>query len=144
MPSGAVIQSVLAPAGPQSSAIYHLWSLMLWVAAAVFTAVLTFTCIALIRGTRRARPHAALPASQRALTRSVAVAVAVTVAILFGLLVASVWTGNTVAALHASSAVTINVIGHQWWWEIEYEDARDELEGKAEALKGKIKQQLET
>jgi cytochrome c oxidase subunit II len=123
MPSGAVIQSVLAPAGPQSASIYHLWSLMLWVAAAVFTAVLVVTFVALIRGTRRARADAARPPSQRALTRSVAVAVALTVVILFGLLVASVATGNTVAALHASSAVTINVVGHQWWWEIEYEDA---------------------
>ena len=26
-------------------------------------------------------------------------------------------------ALRAASAVTINVIGHQWWWEIDYEDA---------------------
>ena len=43
--------------------------------------------------------------------------------ILIGLLVASVWTGRTVASLHASSAVTIEVTGHQWWWEIEYEDA---------------------
>src|SRR5205085_1880345 len=38
-------------------------------------------------------------------------------------LVASVWTGRRVAALHASSAVTIAVTGHQWWWEIQYEDA---------------------
>src|SRR5205085_8661272 len=38
-------------------------------------------------------------------------------------LVASVWTGRRVAALHASSAVTIAITGHQWWWEIEYEDA---------------------
>jgi cytochrome c oxidase subunit 2 len=45
------------------------------------------------------------------------------VVILFGLLVASVWAGRAVTSLHASSAVTINVIGHQWWWEIEYEDA---------------------
>jgi cytochrome c oxidase subunit II len=123
MPPGSGVHSVLTPAGPQSSSIYDLWSLMLWVAVAVFATVLTFTCIALIRGTRRARAKAPQPASQQTLTRSVAVAVALTVVILFGLLVASVWTGNTVAALHASSAVTINVVGHQWWWEIEYEDA---------------------
>ena len=25
--------------------------------------------------------------------------------------------------LWASSAVTIGITGHQWWWEIQYEDA---------------------
>ena len=120
---GDVVQSVLAPAGTQAASIYQLWSLMLWVSAAVFAIVLLFSYVALIRGRRRARAHAAWPASQRALTRGVAVAVALTVVILFGLLVASVWAGRAVTSLHASSAVTINVIGHQWWWEIEYEDA---------------------
>jgi cytochrome c oxidase subunit 2 len=46
-----------------------------------------------------------------------------TVVILVALLVGSVWTGRVVASLHASSAVSIVVTGHQWWWEIEYEDA---------------------
>jgi cytochrome c oxidase subunit 2 len=49
--------------------------------------------------------------------------VAITVVTLLGLLVASVQTGRAVASLHASSAVTIAVTGHQWWWELEYEDA---------------------
>jgi len=123
MPSGDVIQSVLSPAGTQSSSIHLLWSLMLAVTGSVFVITLAFIALALVRGRRRARTGEALPRSQRALTRSVAVAVAVTVVVLFGLLIASVWTGHTVASLHASSALTIDVTGHQWWWEIEYEDA---------------------
>jgi cytochrome c oxidase subunit 2 len=123
MPAGDIMQSVLVPAGTQSSSIYQLWSLMLWVSVAVYAITLAFVYVALRRGRRRARATVALPASRPALTRSVAAAVLLTVAILFGLLAASVWTGRTVASLHASSAVTINVIGHQWWWEIEYEDA---------------------
>jgi cytochrome c oxidase subunit 2 len=95
---------------------------MLWVSVAVFVIVLAFVAVAFLRGTRRARTDTAAP-PERALTRSVAIAVAVTIAILFGLLVASVWTGRTVASLHASNAVTIAVTGHRWWWEIEYEDA---------------------
>ena len=39
------------------------------------------------------------------------------------LLIASVWTGRAIASLRASSAVTIEITGHQWWWEIAYEDA---------------------
>src|SRR5206468_818913 len=51
-------------------------------------------------------------------------AVAVTTAILLGLLVVSVWTSRSFMSLEASSALTINVLGHQWWWEVEYDDVR--------------------
>jgi cytochrome c oxidase subunit II len=122
MPSGDVNQSVLFPAGTQAFSIHHLWSLMLWVTTAVFAIVLVFVFVALVRGMRNTTSSA--PAtSPEALTRSVAAAVAMTVVILFALLVVSVRTGSTVAALRASSAVTVAVTGHQWWWEIEYEDA---------------------
>src|SRR4051794_2687595 len=121
MSSGDVIQSVLAPAGIQSSSIHHLWSLMLWVTAAVYVITVVFVALSVARGMRHERP--AVANAERVMTGSVGMAVAVSVVILLGLLVASVWTGRTVASLHASSAVTVNVIGHQWWWEIEYEDA---------------------
>ena len=118
--SGDVIQSVLAPAGRQSSSIYHLWSVMLLVSAAVFVVTMAFVGVALVRGMGLVGAHTS---SERTLTRAVAVAVALTVVILVGLLAASVWTGGTVASLHASSAVTVEVTGHQWWWEITYDDA---------------------
>jgi cytochrome c oxidase subunit 2 len=121
--TGDAIQSTLAPAGGQALSIYHLWSLMLWVTGAVFGLTLAFVAAALFCGRRRARVTLPSRTSERALTLSVAAAVALTVVILFGLLVASVWTGRTVASLSASSAVSIAVTGHQWWWEIEYEDA---------------------
>ena len=122
MPLGDAIQSVLAPAGAQASAIHHLWLIMLWVSTIVFVITIGFVAAALMRGRARARTAAAAP-SPRALTWSVAMAVTLTVCVLFGLLGASLWAGRTTASLHADSAVTINVIGHQWWWEIEYDDA---------------------
>jgi cytochrome c oxidase subunit II len=95
---------------------------MLWVCTAVFVAVLAALVVALFRGTRnRSQEEPALP-SERALTQSVSVAVGFTVAILITLLITSVWTGRTMAALHAASAVTIEITGHQWWWEIQYDD----------------------
>ncbi|MCU1382335.1 MAG: cytochrome c oxidase, subunit [Acidobacteria bacterium] len=129
MPSGDVIQSVLAPAGSQSSSIYQLWSLMLLVTTIVFVVSVAFVVAAFARGVRRRRdrsastPERPAPSSERSLSRWVAGGVAITVVILVALLVASVWTGRTIASLHASSAVTIEVTGHQWWWEIVYDDA---------------------
>jgi cytochrome c oxidase subunit 2 len=94
---------------------------MLWVSLVVFAATIAFVAAALSRGIRSARKQRAT--SPRALTQAVAVAVTLTIGILVGLLVVSVWTGRTMASLHASSAVTIEVTGHQWWWEISYDDA---------------------
>jgi cytochrome c oxidase subunit II len=120
--TGDVIQSVLAPAGGQSASIYFLWSVMLVVTSVVFVVTMVFVFLGLARGARRARDGAPR-SSERTLTRWVGGATALTVAILIGLLVVSVSTGRTIGSLHASSAVTIEVIGHQWWWEIVYDDA---------------------
>jgi cytochrome c oxidase subunit 2 len=121
MSSAHIIQSVLAPAGTQSEIIYRLWSLMLLVTTAVFVVTMIAVVAAVARGRRRVRQD--VPSSERSLSRAVAAAVGLTVVILAGLLAASIWTGNSVASLHASSAVTIEVTGHQWWWEVAYDDA---------------------
>jgi cytochrome c oxidase subunit 2 len=116
-------QSVLSPAGVQASSIHALWLLMLSVCTVVFVLVLTALLIAVVRGNhRRSEERSASPA-ERTLTRYVGVAVGLTVVTLIALLVASVWTGRSVASLQAASAVSIDVTGHQWWWEIQYEDA---------------------
>src|SRR5206468_6160578 len=123
MPSGDVMQSALSPAGPQAASIQHLWSLMLWVSAVVLALVLGFVFAAIVRSRYRRSNGPPPPASETILARSVGAAIAVTAVILVWLLIASVGTGRTIASLHASSAVTVAVTGHQWWWEIEYEDA---------------------
>jgi cytochrome c oxidase subunit II len=123
MPHADVIQSVLAPAGSHSYAISRLWWLMFWVATVVFVVAMSFVVAGLLRGLRRSRNETAITPTPRALDRWVGGAVALTVVILFALLAVSVLTGRTVASVQASSAVTISVIGHQWWWEVQYEDA---------------------
>lgn len=116
-------QSVLSPAGIQASSIHNLWSLMFWTCAAVFTVVLAALVVAILRGSsNQSEGFRSLPRAT-VLSRAVGVAVGLTVAVLIGLLAASVWTGRRLASLHASSAVTIEITGHQWWWEIEYEEA---------------------
>jgi cytochrome c oxidase subunit 2 len=115
-------QSVLSPAGIQASSIHALWVILLSVCTAVFISVLAALLIAVVRGSRRSEEDSA-PPPETTLTRYVGVAVGVTAVTLIALLVASVWTGRTVASLQASSAISIAVTGHQWWWEIQYEDA---------------------
>jgi len=116
-------QSVLYPAGVQASSIHNLLTLMLWVSTAVAAIVLCVLFLAVRRslGTKAAGNPSST--TDDVLARAVGIAVGTTVVLLVGLLVASVWTGRTIAAVHAASAVTIEITGHQWWWEIHYEDA---------------------
>jgi cytochrome c oxidase subunit 2 len=124
----AVNQSVLAPAGGPAFLIHGLWLLMFWVCVAVFLVMLAVVAVAVVRGTRRrftssSSATALSPSSETTLSRGVASAVGLTVATLMILLVASISTGRAVGAPQASNAVSVEVIGHQWWWEIHYEDA---------------------
>ena len=116
-------QSVLSPAGSPASSIHSLWALMLWVCLAVFTVVLAAVAVALFQGLRDRSRASGTAASEITLSRSVAASVGLTVVILIGLLVASISTGRAVASIPASSAVTIAIVGHQWWWEVQYEDS---------------------
>ena len=123
MTGAPFLQSVLDPAGPQAGQIAGLWSLMLGVATVVFLVVSALAAVALIKGLRRSRQNRHDTTPERTLAVAVGSGVALTVAALFVLLVASVHTGRAVASLGAESAVSIKITGHQWWWEVEYEDA---------------------
>lgn len=43
-------------------------------------------------------------------------------AILFALLICDFFTGNAIYATPEPNALSIKIIGHQWWWEVEYQD----------------------
>jgi cytochrome c oxidase subunit 2 len=117
----AVLQSVLDPAGPQAAHISWLWWLMFWVTTGVFVVVFALVLASVWRGGRAQR--SADDQADKPLVAAVSFGVALTVVILFGLLGATMWTHRAVLALGAESAVTVNVTGHQFWWEFEYDDA---------------------
>jgi cytochrome c oxidase subunit 2 len=75
-----------------------------------------------MRGRNGANQSSIDPVQERSLTRVVTGAVITTVVILFVLLVSSIWTERLIASLQAPSAISIDLQGHQWWWEVEYED----------------------
>jgi cytochrome c oxidase subunit 2 len=109
-----IAQSALDPAGPQAAQIAWLWWLIFWISTAVFVVVLAFVARAVSR--RKG------PTAEKSLTRSVSLGIAATTVILLIWLVASVWVSRAIASPQMSNAVSINVIGHQWWWEVEYQD----------------------
>ena len=123
---GSRIQSPLDPAGVHAARISTLWWVMLVVLSATFVLVLLFLSRALARAPRVEHPEPPRMASAEdsRTWRGVAAAIAVTVMTLFGVLVASLVTGASVASPTPTGAITIEVIGHQWWWEIRYRHAQ--------------------
>jgi cytochrome c oxidase subunit 2 len=63
------------------------------------------------------------PARARRLTRNVGVATGLSVVGLLGLVAASVATDRALAGLPHEDALHIEITGHQWWWEVRYDDA---------------------
>jgi cytochrome c oxidase subunit 2 len=129
------IQSALHPAGPQAARIERLWWLMFWVAVAVFIAVISVLSGAVGRSRSKSAgmppPILDTAAPDRTATKFISVAVAITVIVLFVLLVDSVIAGkNETQSLVSKNPVSIQVTGHQWWWEVTYpnSDASQTLE----------------
>jgi cytochrome c oxidase subunit 2 len=114
-------QSSQNPAGPQAERIYSLWLFLLIVSVLVFVAVVATALYATWRAKRNSETSLR-ESSHGSLSRAVAAATGVTVVILLGFFVYSLTTGRALASLPAKSALTIQVTGHQWWWEVEYVD----------------------
>ena len=55
---------------------------------------------------------------------AVGTAIGITVITLFVILVVSVITGKRVEGLTSKNSVTIQVTGHQWWWEVTYPNSQ--------------------
>jgi cytochrome c oxidase subunit II len=114
--------SAFDAAGPQSAAIGVLTWYLLALAAVVYVLVMA----AMVAGVRRA-PAAAADGQDARLRKVVIAAVAVTSAAVVAVLVLSVATGRTLAALPDDDRISVRVTGHQWWWELEYEESDPSL-----------------
>lgn len=115
--------SALEPAGPLAERTSDLAWFAFAVAAAVYVATIGALFWALWRARNRERAEDTLPAdSQRKMTRSVSLAVAATVAILLVVFFVDMSVERTLRDPRAEHPLTIEVVGHQWWWEVRYSD----------------------
>jgi cytochrome c oxidase subunit II len=122
--------SALDPAGPQAARIESLWWLFFWVAVVVWVLVMVFLLVPALRRRRQVAPAADEPVTRPEAApewrRQIAVAGAVglSIVVLFVLLVSDFATGRAIHSLRApeAEALTIKITGHQWWWEVQYQD----------------------
>jgi cytochrome c oxidase subunit II len=112
-------QNIFNPAGPAARDISSLG----WFLFAVCTVVYVVVMAALVWAIARRR-HASddLPEVEQRLTRTVSIAVGVTVITLIAFAVSSVVAGRGLTSPSGPGAITIDAIGHQWWWEFQYRD----------------------
>ncbi|HEX6497153.1 MAG TPA: cytochrome c oxidase subunit II [Acidobacteriaceae bacterium] len=117
-------QTSLNPVGPAAAHIEHTFSEMFWITTAVFCLVMIAIVIAVARRRHSLDdipdPQPTGEASDRRATQAVGAAMFITVALLFVMLISSFRTSRALGAMNNDQALTINVYGHQWWWEVEY------------------------
>jgi cytochrome c oxidase subunit 2 len=121
-----VFQDMLRPRGIQAEHILGLWNFTLLLCTLVFIAVLLAFIYALWRAPR-SNPQVipdvtSLAKPERRIHRVIVWAAALSAAGLITLLVADVLTGRALAQLPDRDAIRIELVGHDWWWEANYED----------------------
>lgn len=118
------VHSALEPAGAQAARIYGHLLLFSYVMLAVYILVGGTFVYLLIRSWRLRETSIAEPIQpvEHRLAKFVAVASAVTTVILILLLISAAITGHDMAAYGEKPNMQINIIGHQWWWEVQYQN----------------------
>jgi cytochrome c oxidase subunit 2 len=111
------VTSILDGAGLQAAETARLWWFLFALCASVYLLVMAMVLLAV----RRRKPDGPAPSEAR-LLRVVVGASALTAAVVLVVLVASASTGRALAGLADDRGLVLNVTGHQWWWDVEYED----------------------
>ena len=118
------MHSFFHPDSPQAHLVTTLWWCMLGVGGAIWLIVICAMIYA-ARSQRGERGDDGVlhvsPSTHRAMERVVIGAGIVTVVVLLAFLSFDFAVGETLAQ-HPNRALTIDLVGHQWWWEATYED----------------------
>jgi cytochrome c oxidase subunit 2 len=123
-------QTMFKPAGPMAARIEGLWWFIFWISIVVF--VLVIASFSGAWATRRVRGQAQPdiapdPAVEQRHLQYVIAAVVLSVLVLFAILGHSVVTSKYMNSIASKNPVSIQVIGHQWWWEVRYPNPQADL-----------------
>ncbi len=112
--------SILDPQGPIALKESNLFWVILIIATAVFVIVMSALIYSIIRF--RARANSPEPAQTHGNTK---IEIAWTIApsvVLVLVLITTITTMFSIQQPAAQNTITINAVGHQWWWEFQYPD----------------------
>lgn len=120
----AARHSALDPQGPQAAQLAALiWGFVILCSFVWLTVMAVLLAALLRRRAERPDPLARDPQRERRAWRIVTLAVGATAATVLTLTGISYVAQRAVSA-HEPAAVRIKLVGHQWWWEVRYEDER--------------------
>jgi cytochrome c oxidase subunit II len=118
------MHSVFSPGSPQAAAVATLWWWMFGVGLVIWLGVASLAIYAarVKRGERGSDDliHVS-EGTHRRMERVVGIGAFATVLVLAAFLVFDFTVGRLLAE-RPQRALTIDVVGHQWWWEVMYED----------------------
>jgi cytochrome c oxidase subunit II len=115
--------NALSPASPQAATIAALANTFFVVAAAIWLLVLAFLTYSLIRARRLGEREQETGLSRRQ-TLAVSSALAISTLMLVAIGALDYGTGRRVERIgSAGDTVKIRLVGHQWWWEVQYEQS---------------------
>jgi cytochrome c oxidase subunit 2 len=110
---------VFDPAGGPARDIAALGKLLFGVCTVVYLLVIAALAWALVR--QRTDADGSVETGRR-LTRVVAAATIATTMTLVGLTAASAVTGHGLTSPMGPAAITVDAVGHQWWWDFQFRD----------------------
>lgn len=117
-------QSSLNPVGPAAEHIENEFALIFWITTAVYCIVLITLVVYVVRRRHSLEttpePLQTTRESDRFAGRAVGGAMVVTLLLLFAMMIGSFVTGHALGKMNRENAYTIDVYGHQWWWEVHY------------------------
>jgi cytochrome c oxidase subunit 2 len=114
--------SSLSPQGPVADAMADLWWLMLALGVAVFVVFAVLLAVGLFRRGPAAEPESGQPASNGFGRWIVAGGVVMPLIVLIVVFAATVQALRFVPNSAPSQALVVEIVGHQWWWEVSYPD----------------------
>jgi cytochrome c oxidase subunit II len=112
--------STLESRGPAASRIEGLWWLMFWISAVVFVVVVAMLWVAVSRR-RRATPDSRHVRWGEPFI--VVAGVILPAVVLFAVFLVSLRDMAALSADGRDAELTIDVIGHDWWWEVVYPES---------------------
>jgi len=119
------MQSALQPAGPAAGELAKLiWFFTILCTVVWVLVMAVLAAILLRRWQTRDDPLVVDANADRRASGVVAVAVGVTAVVLIALTLLSFFANRTLAGIGENAALTIRLTGHQWWWEVRYENAQ--------------------
>ncbi len=112
--------SVLDPRSPNAGRVSGLWWLMLWISTAVFVIVLVLMAVAILRRRRGLEVDRRVPRWGDPFI--VLAGVIIPAVVLASVFVVSIRDLNSITSSGDTARLTIEVVGHDWWWGVRYPD----------------------